>query len=1752
MSHVKSGWIHATGQIVPSLGAGSLGCHQFAFARNLVRVFRALSRHIIQLSLGFAAALLVPALANAALSVTPITWNVIGLDSNAPAAGPKYFPVGARACSTTATTNVNVNWVWDSTNANINLRSGSLSTLAFASIAAGSCVDAYFEIEVNQTVAAFDTTRRYHVVAVDGSGSASTPVPRELYVEHLISQNRNSIIGAKLNGVPIPAGGSIGLVLGNTYTIELDSGTATQGYNQFESFINFSNAIFQILSVTTSYSANNSPYVSGPAPATSDKLYADACLWQNDPASPNYRSCVGGDYKSGGNDIKTTYVVKIIGGGGTAQALTALLYDFSGSSYHYNADFSVNSWIATIINPAALTIAKSFSPNPTNAGGIATLTFTLTNPNAGAVSGVSFIDSFPTLPGAMVVAAAPNAATSGCGTPTFSPVAGAGSVSFSGGTLGANSTCTVKVNVTVPVTGTYNNTSGHLFAGAVDTGNFASASLVVNSAPPPGTGVCGITMARWNFPTGMSTTAPLPTIANVTASTAAGAGVNPVFSVQDNTIVPAGTGSWSSNGGLATGAALVTANNDYFEFALNTTGYTSVFLTFDARRTNNGPQGLAVFYGTTNTRPETGTSAFSNATALTSQSTWFSFGAGNTIAFTSGLNPSGTTYFRIYGFNAGNSVPGSDMFLDNVLFTGCGTAVQPTIGKSFSPNPIAVSAVSTLTFTLTNGNAVALTGAQFTDSLPAGVQVAATPAASTTCGGPPTWAPAAAATTLSFSGGTIPASGSCAVSVNVTATTAGPHGNVSGFVSTVESGTSTSSIATATLTAILPPSIAKQFSPSPVLANGTSLLTFSITNSNAGNALGGVAFGDTYPAGLTNANPLVPAVSNTCGGVVTAVAGGNSLSLAGGSIAVAGNCTITVPVTAAVTGTYVNTSGAVSDAVAGSGNTASGTLAVNAPNPSLGVSKKISTNPAGPWTKFVTVAPGTLLYYQFTAENTGDVALNPFSVTDPALAGTAADPVACVWQTINVPSTLPVLPVGTALIDPTATCVVGPIAAVLGAHSNTATAHGTFSGTSYDSAPSTADYIAGVPGFSLLKQISASAAGPWTSVIGAAAGSGVYYKFTIVNTGVLDLTSVGVTDPLVSTATCAFTDPLVAGSATTCVVGPVTATGVSGSTTTNTATAHGTNGSVFTTAPSSARYTIATTTADLAITKSDGVASVVPGTATTYTIVVTNNGPGEVTGATVVDSAPAGVTFGAWTCVVSNVGSGGTVTTACGTASGSANINTTVTMKSGGVITYTVPATIAAGATGTIDNTATVSVPTGVFDPTPGNNSATDTDTLTAQADLSITKTDGVASVVPGTATTYSIVVSNSGPSNVIGANVSDVLPAAVTSATWTCVGAGGGTCPASGVGNINSVVNLPVGATTTFTLIAQVSAAASGTLVNTATVTPPAGTTDPNPGNNSATDTDTITVVAPTADLGITKTDGSATYTAGGPITYVITVSNAGPASVTGASVVDALPAVITGAGWTCVGAAGGTCPASGSGNINVVVNLPVSASVTFTLTGTVASSATGNLVNTATVTPPAGTTDPNPGNNSATDTDSPSPIAGLAITKTDGSATYTPGGTGIYTITVTNSGPSNANSLSVTDNLPSGVTLTGTALCAATGTAACGTLAGTTGGTSFTAMGATLAAGAGNSLVFTLPVRFAVWMNSSPLVNTATASDPAAVAVVSASDSNVLANAPAPAPANDIPVDNQWALSLLAACILLLGWRQSNGFTARKRGRE
>ncbi|MBI5100624.1 MAG: DUF11 domain-containing protein [Nitrospirae bacterium] len=482
-------------------------------------------------------------------------------------------------------------------------------------------------------------------------------------------------------------------------------------------------------------------------------------------------------------------------------------------------------------------------------------------------------------------------------------------------------------------------------------------------------------------------------------------------------------------------------------------------------------------------------------------------------------------------------------------------------------------------------------------------------------------------------------------------------------------------------------------------------------------------------------------------------------------------------------------------------------------------------------------------------------------------------------------------------------------------------------------------------------------------------GSDLTYQIKVTNNGPAAATGISLADPTPSglslasaTAPCSGGFPcslsnLASGASTTVNVtynvpggyagaNPIVNTATVSSTETDSNTGNNTG---------SAPTGVGEETADLSVVKT-GPSIGVPGEQVTFQIVVTNNGPGTATGITLNDITPTGLTFvsasspcnGGFDCNLGTLVNGSSIT-----------VNVTYGIPGG----YTTPDPIV--------NTTTVSA----NEPDP--NSANNTDDaqvgINNIADLSITKTDGVATVTPGGSVTYTITASNAGPSSVTGATVADTFPASLT-ATWTCVGAGGGTCTASGSGNISDTVSLPSGGSVTYTVSATISASATGTLSNTATVTAPAGVTDPTPGNNSATDADTISIVL-LPDLTISKSH-SGNFSQGQiGAQYTITVSNqAGSGAVSNAgttvAVTDTLPLGLTptgasGTNWACgIVSQTVTCTRSAANNgLNGGASYPA-----ITVTVNVAANAAASLDNTANVAL-SGQTESSTGNNSDTD---------------------------------------------------------------------------------------------------------------------------------------------------------------------------------------
>ena len=294
-------------------------------------------------------------------------------------------------------------------------------------------------------------------------------------------------------------------------------------------------------------------------------------------------------------------------------------------------------------------------------------------------------------------------------------------------------------------------------------------------------------------------------------------------------------------------------------------------------------------------------------------------------------------------------------------------------------------------------------------------------------------------------------------------------------------------------------------------------------------------------------------------------------------------------------------------------------------------------------------------------------------------------------------------------------------------------------------------------------------------------------------------------------------------------------------------------------------------------------------------------------------------------------------------------------------------------------------------------------------ANLGITKTDGITNATPGGSTTYTIIASNAGPSDTTG-TVADTFPASLT-CTWTCAGAGGGTCTAAGAGNINDAVSLPSGGSVTYTASCAISASATGSLANTATVTGAA--TDPVPGNNSATDTDTLVGVA---DVAIGKTVNNASPTVGNNVIFTITASNNGPSDASGLSVNDLLPA-----GLTFVSAVASTGSYNNVSGVWTIGNLANGASATLTLTATVTRAET--QVNVASK-GAHDQVDPVGSNNTASVQLNGAALIDIQVGQTVDNATPGIGQNVTFLVTARNAGPATATLVSLTDNVPAGLT--------------------------------------------------------------------------------------------------------------------------------
>ncbi len=357
-----------------------------------------------------------------------------------------------------------------------------------------------------------------------------------------------------------------------------------------------------------------------------------------------------------------------------------------------------------------------------------------------------------------------------------------------------------------------------------------------------------------------------------------------------------------------------------------------------------------------------------------------------TVSYTGGTVPASATCTLSIDVTSGAA--GSYVNLTGELTSDAGnsgtatdtltvTLELPTFVKAFAPDSIQAGAVSTLNFTIDNSaNLVDVTSVAFTDTLPAGVVVATPANVANTCTGG-TVVAADGSGTNTYTGGTVPAAASCTISVDITTDVAGNYVNLTGDLT---SSAGNSGTATAPLTVTLElPTFAKAFAPTAILAGDVSTLTFTIDNSANLVPLTLLSFTDNLPAGLLVATPA-NAVNTCTGGSLSAAAGSGTISYTGGTVPASTSCTLSVDVSAAAAGTYVNTTGPlVSNA--GTGGTATATLEVI---DMLMAQKAFLASP---------ILPGGSVDLEFTLSNPSGLAVSDISFSDDlnaVLAGMAA------------------------------------------------------------------------------------------------------------------------------------------------------------------------------------------------------------------------------------------------------------------------------------------------------------------------------------------------------------------------------------------------------------------------------------------------------------------------------------------------------------------------------------------------------------------------------------------------------------------------------------------------------------------------------------------------------------------------------------------------------------------------------------------
>ncbi|MDQ6658157.1 MAG: DUF11 domain-containing protein, partial [Actinomycetota bacterium] len=928
-------------------------------------------------------------------------------------------------------------------------------------------------------------------------------------------------------------------------------------------------------------------------------------------------------------------------------------------------------------------------------------------------------------------------------------------------------------------------------------------------------------------------------------------------------------------------------------------------------------------------------------------------------------------------------------FTGNVVSTPVQQLADLAISKTSDPTTQTAGGTLVYRLQVTNNGPNAATNVVVTDTLPTGVNyVSAAPPTGTTC--------TATGNKITCTTSSLANGATLAIPITVSV----PPGSASGTLAntaTVASDTAddvagnNTATATTIITQLSDVSLTKSGAPATVIAGNQ--VTYTLTASNVGpSTAAAVQVTDVLPAGVT----LVSATS-TAGSC--AQSGSNEVCQLG-PLAPGEQQAITIVVKTAANlaaGSLTNTATASTTTPESSGANNSATATTT-----VATSADVSVTKTAP----ATATAGTAVNFTIRVNNSGPSDAQGVTVSDPLPAGYTATSASSTQGTCTIGATVRCT-IGTVAQGSTITVtVLGIVDSTLppGDLTNTANVNST---TADPNATNNSDnatvHIVGSADLALSKSSS-----PATITY----GQPVSYQLTVTNNGPSTSSGVITSDLLPAGFTFASSaDGCVAtaNNTVTCSIGtvPVGTTATrsfvvntpsSGPTPiTNTARV-----SADTPDPTPGNNTASAVSngqaqADLSLTKATLTDNPRSGGAIAYQLVVTNNGPSDAPASVIVDTLPTGISYASAAGATCSA-AGQTVTCAVGT------------IPNGQQRTITLNGTIGNNTRGSSTNTATVS--SAAADPSPGNNTAGSTVTIQAIADLAVTLTPRSPTVIAGEKVTYDLVVTNNGPATADATVITGSVPPGMTPVP----GSSGGACTVSGGTVTCPVGNLVNGQVIRIQLVATVNASTpAGDLTGSATVG--STTTDPIPANNSATAT--VTVVT-RADLAVSKSVTPDSLVAGSTASYSVVVTNNGPSDAVGATVKDTIPTGLTPTGSS---ATIGSCSVAGQQITCTAATLAAGQTMTVRIPVAVAANATGPITNAASAT--SDTQDPIPANNAASITSPVGSSADLRLTKTADQSTATAGSALTYTLTLTNTGPSDAAATTLSDTLRGGMTV-------------------------------------------------------------------------------------------------------------------------------